>query len=240
MSQLHLFVMDPLSQLKPHLDTSLALAFALSQKGDTCYMVTPDKLLWRLGEEPTAYCQVLVFPEADVKSVTAEIANFVELSTFSSIHLRQEPPFDMKYLTTTWILDQVCDRVPVWNAPNAVRAYNEKLSIFQFPEYTASGVLTGSKEIANDFLDQHGHIILKPLDLFGGQGIVDIDSKDPNASEQLQKCLLHGPRLMRPFDTSVYDGEVRAFTLDGQAIGWCLKSEQTLPVDLYLVQQLAF
>lgn len=222
MAQSHLFVMDPLSKLKPKLDTSLALAYTLTRRGHECHMVTPDALQWSIGQKPTGDCSQLFF-SGDVTSVQTSTTVVKSLHEFSSIHLRQEPPFDMRYLTTTWILDAVSQDVPVWNSPEAVRRYNEKLAIYTQDKHAAAGLLTSSYQAACDFLSEYQHVICKPLDLFGGQGIFTIRVDDQAQKSQLQDALAEGPRLLQPFNDKIYEGEIRAFSVGGEPIAWCLK-----------------
>jgi glutathione synthase len=145
--------------------------------------------------------------------------------------MRKDPPYDLAYITCTWLLESAETKgVKILNSPSALRDFNEKLAIFQFPEFIRDGLVSTQTKEFLEFLSQKagGDAILKPLTLFGGRGVLRLNGSEMTES-QIKQILdeetQHGEqhRLMQPFDTKIFEGEVRAFTAGGNAIAWCLK-----------------
>jgi glutathione synthase len=150
----------------------------------------------------------------------------LRLEDFSAIHMRREPPFDLDYISTLWILDSVAHLVPVLNAPRALLEINEKLSILDFPLFTKPTMVSSDAEqllaFARDKCDSN--IVIKPLGLYGGRGVEHI-SGDRGLAEKLYLTTMNGKesRMIQAFDEAIYKGEVRAFTVAGKPFSWCLK-----------------
>ena len=231
MHQKHLFIMDPLDKLNFKLDSSLRMASELSRLGHQCYFSVPIDLSWNatVGRPlvRAAPMQFTNFEPATIKLATREP---LSLEDFAGIHMRKEPPFDMNYMSITWLLDAVGGKTKVFNAPAALRSFNEKLGILQFPDaigpalacYDPNQMLTFIQESCN------GDAIIKPLDLYGGRGIFRLNLKELNRSkalDQLKEVTQNGSqmRLIQAFNKHIYEGEVRVFTLGGKALSWCLK-----------------
>lgn len=216
----HLLVMDPLDQLNLPLDSSLRLGAALARRGSQVFHACPEQLHVVTGHPPMVTAQRLVWEDSATQVAGAD-AHTLALDGFDSVQMRKDPPYDMAYVLTTLLLDRCATRVH--NHPRALRDINEKLSILDYPDATAPAVVTSNPHIASAFAREvGGPTIAKPLDLFAGQGI----RKLPGGATlgQFAELFADGAwRILQPFDESIYSGEVRAFTVDGQAIAWCLK-----------------
>jgi len=227
----HLFVMDPLGSLNRPLDSSLRMLFALAARGHGIRVCEPRHLAWNGGDlAAVACCRRLTFSgSAQEFSVGAEEA--LGLRTFAAIHMRKDPPYDMDYIATTWLLESASSGgVRVYNSPAALRQFNEKLSILLFPAACQAALASSDSEALMAFVENqaHGDAILKPLTLFGGRGVERLElQRDGKALilAKLKAATAEGTsmRLIQPFNPAIYAGEVRVFTGFGQPLAWCLK-----------------
>lgn len=223
--------MDPFSKLNLKLDSSLRMAFALQNKGCKVYFSEQNGLSWSSGSKYAhSNCAEIKFKDGPE---SAYLADFTEksLSRFSGIHMRKDPPFDLQYVATTWLLDAVPESTKVINSPSALRGLNEKLSIYHFPEFTDKALLSSRPEEILRFIEETcaGNAIVKPLDLFGGKGVIKISVDNENSRQAVLSKLrvetAEGTlqRLVQPFNNLIHEGEVRAFAAAGEPLSYCLK-----------------
>ncbi|MFI4950841.1 MAG: glutathione synthase [Caulobacterales bacterium] len=145
----------------------------------------------------------------------------VELSEFDVILLRQDPPFDMHYIDTTFFLEVVHPKTLVVNDPVEVRNAPEKLLVTKFPGLQPPTLITSDPEAIADFRARHGDVVLKPLNGKGGSGVTRHLADDPNMAAMLE---LHGqiarePVIVQKFLPSVTRGDKRILLVDGEAVG---------------------
>lgn len=230
----HLFVMDPLESLNRPLDSSLRIAYELTLLKHQVYTCEPRQLAWPsmpaggIGG-PTAHARLLTFA-GDATEVTADAPKTLRLREFQAIHMRKDPPYDMDYIAATWLLEPAIDKAKIYNAPSALRRFNEKLAILRFPDDIRPALVSSDPAEILAFIETvcEGDGILKPLTLFGGRGVLRI--KSDAASRDAALATLSSEtaagtrmRLAQPFDKAVFHGEVRAFTAFGEPLAWCLK-----------------
>lgn len=229
----HLFIIDPIKSLNFALDTSLRLCRELAKIGDLVYVAEPKDLFW-INAEPSAAvsAQRIAFKDKSLEALELHIFQVMLLTDFSAIHMRKDPPFDMEYINVTWLLDSAKQKVRIYNAPQALRGLNEKLSIYLFPQESKKAIYSSNVEQLFDYLENHlgGDGILKPIHLYGGYGIIRLNLHEKAASRTsilniLKQETENGKifRLLQAFDPKVYDGEIRAFSVGGQALAYCLK-----------------
>jgi glutathione synthase len=230
--QKHLFVMDPLSKLDFQMDTSLRLAFALHKRGHLAYFAEPAQLYWD-SSQASAGCTTkrLLFKD-DVNSVTLDEPSRRKLTDFNGIHMRKDPPYDMDYITTTWLLETAIKKVNIYNSPESLRTINEKLGIINYPDCIRPAIASFDPISMLNFIKTKakGDAIIKPLTLYSGKGIRRINLHDGSVAENDALEILRQEtrnckeiRLIQPFDKNIMKGEVRAFTVGGKALAWCLK-----------------
>jgi len=228
--QRHLFVIDPLESLTLELDSSVRLAREIEKAGHEIYVTTINRLGWINGA-PSAHthCARLAFSGSAV-SFTCGAYSKRNLVDFAGIHMRKDPPFDLEYVSATWLLESAAGSAKIYNAPSALRSINEKLAIFAFPEASAAALVSSNPEELYQFIQNecHGDAIIKPLLLFGGRGVfrMELQQKDhATAMESLRQETQNGSaaRLVQPFNKAIFEGEVRAFAVGGHPIAWCLK-----------------
>jgi len=154
------------------------------------------------------------------------------LTEFNGIHMRKDPPFDMDYICATWLLESARQGPRFFNSPWGLRGINEKLSILRFPWAIQPALVSADPQKLLDFIDGEcgGDAILKPLMLYSGKGILRINIHDGKLTRAALLAQLKAEtgdgryvRLLQPFNQAIFAGEVRAFTIGGKALAWCLK-----------------
>lgn len=228
---IHLFIIDPISALNLRMDTSLRLAWHLQTTTKHSVMAcTPRDLQWIIGAKTaTALAAPLLF-SLTPESASLGMAREMPLSDFAIIYMRKDPPCDLNYLSTTWMLQSAGRTTKLVNEPRALQSLNEKMATFLFPDESIPACVSASPAALCSFAAQYpGELIAKPLDLFGGRGIERL-SKDQ--LDQPESCLQtmeritesgQTVRILQPFRSAVAQGEIRAFYGFGQEIAWCLK-----------------
>ena len=230
MTKEHLFLIDPLESLNPALDSSLRVMYELNRDGDRVYVAEPRELGWKSPSAAHARTRELRFGDGPT-AFTTETPVRRGLDTFASIHMRKDPPYDLDYISTTWLLDAAGPSTRVYNAPEALRRYNEKLVILGFPGDIAPTLVSADPDAILAFVEgeARGDAVLKPLTLFGGRGVerikIDGTTTQAAARDLLIRETAQGSqmRLVQAFDPAIFDGEVRAFTAFGEPVAWCLK-----------------
>ncbi len=220
-----LFIIDSLVNLNPSLDTSIRWMWAYQKKNWQVFAVEIKDFILR--------DQKLFFDSKSVRfKGTIDSFYLDEKCTFHSeefehIQMRKDPPFDMEYVTALWFLRR--SKARIFNDPDAILTLNEKISILDFPEASCPAVVSSSVEELFHFVENvaHGHAVIKPLNLFGGRGVEQVifegnKLKDSGKIIQLQKEL-PGYKIAQKFDKAIFEGEVRAFTVNGEVIASCLK-----------------
>ena len=228
MSQTHLFIMDPVEKLNLALDSSLRMAYELFLRGHHVYSSEIKNLFWKSSNAPHTYARRLEF-EKHADEVKLGAWGTFDLRQFTVIHMRKDPPFDIHFFTATWFLDH-CPNTLVLNSPHALRALNEKMVTLQFPKECKPTLVSYNPAHLLQFIREHcvGDAIVKPLYNHGGEGILRIILKEQKISE-VEKTLTDlteggtKPRLVQTFDPSIFQGEVRVFSVGGKPISWCLK-----------------
>jgi glutathione synthase len=174
------FLIDPIEKLKPHKDTSIHLMRGALLAGHKVYAFE-SKDLYLLSNK--AYAEV--YPILNDKFERNE-ATSTDLSTMDQIWVRIDPPVNQNYLYCTMALDFVGENTLVVNKPSALRDWNEKLAALLFPEYTPDTIMSQNKDSLIAFIEKHPRVTLKPIDGFGGRGILFTDKDDPNKLEKLE------------------------------------------------------
>src|SRR5690606_20465502 len=145
----------------------------------------------------------------------------VDLTDFDVVLLRQDPPFDMNYIDSTFFLEAVHPKTLVVNNPVEVRNAPEKLFVTRFPELQPPTLITADREAIADFRARHGDVVLKPLNGRGGSGVTRHLADDPNleALLEIHAELSREPVIVQKFLPSVSRGDKRILLVDGEAVG---------------------
>ena len=214
------FQMDDLAGLHIEGDTTFALMLEAQARGHAVFYYTPDQLSFVDGKVMSRGCDVRVKDEVGAHFELGA-SHAVNLAEMDVVHLRQDPPFDMQYITTTHFLERVHPETLVVNNPAEVRNAPEKLFVLDFPELTAPTVITRSEEEVLTFRAQHKDIIVKPLYGNGGAGVFRIREDDTNLSSlmEMMKGVVREPFIVQAYLPAVREGDKRIILIDGEPVG---------------------
>ena len=214
------FQMDPITGVDINADSSFRLAEEAQARGHELFFYGPDQL---------AYEEGLITAKGHRMTVRREQGNHVDLgplehvdlASFDVIWLRQDPPFDMHYITSTHLLDRLKDDVLVVNDPFWVRNYPEKLLVLDFPQLTPPTTIARDLETIKSFKAKHGDVILKPLYGNGGAGVFRLDANDRNLTSlhELFTGFSREPLIVQKFLPDVSNGDKRVILVDGEPVG---------------------
>jgi glutathione synthase len=212
--------MDHISKINIAGDSTFALMLEAKRRGHTLYHYTPERLAMRDGRIEARVEPVEV---RDLKGDhfalgTPEVA---DLSGMDVVLLRQDPPFDMAYITTTHLLERIHPATLVINDPAEVRNAPEKLFVTQFPELMPPTLITRDADEIRSFRKEHGDIIIKPLYGNGGAGVFRISEGDQNLAALLEifATAFREPHVIQRYLPEVRKGDKRIILIEGEAVG---------------------
>ncbi|MEM6825585.1 MAG: glutathione synthase [Pseudomonadota bacterium] len=214
------FQMDPIGAVDIDADSSFRLAEEAQARGHELFFYTPDRIAYVEGRV-TARGWPMEVRRAVGDHVSLGPEQEVDLANWDVVWLRQDPPFDMSYITTTHLLDRVHPRTLVVNDPFWVRNYPEKLLVLDFPELTPPTAIARNISALKAFRARHGDIILKPLYGNGGAGVFKLTEGDGNLSSlhELFSGINREPLIVQKFLPAVANGDKRVILVDGEAAG---------------------
>jgi glutathione synthase len=212
--------MDPIEKINITGDSTFALMLEAQVRGHELFYYTPDTLAMRDG---TVSALVSAVSVRDVKGdhVTIAPAARQDLSTMDVILLRQDPPFDMAYITTTHLLERIHPKTLVVNNPASVRNAPEKILVTEFPDLMPPTLITRDKAEIEAFRREYGDVVMKPLYGNGGAAVFKVSAKDPNFGSlyDLFSVTFREPWVIQRFLPKVVDGDKRIILVDGVALG---------------------
>ena len=214
------FQMDPISAVDINADSSFRLAEEAQARGHSLFYYTPDHLAYQQGRV-TARGQDLHVQRVQGQHATLGEMREVDLTEFDVVWLRQDPPFDMHYITSTHLLDRLAPQTLVVNNPFWVRNYPEKLLVLDFPDLTPPTTIARDLETIKAFKQEHGDVILKPLYGNGGAGVFRLDAQDRNLTSlhELFTGFSREPLIVQKFLPDVSNGDKRVILVDGAPVG---------------------
>ncbi|MFQ1699541.1 glutathione synthase [Loktanella agnita] len=214
------FQMDPIGPIDIDADSTFRIAEEAQARGHTLFYYTPDKLSYDQGKVMARGWPLSVQRVQGDHFALSEEAN-VDLADFDVVWLRQDPPFDMGYITTTHILDMIHPKTLVVNDPFWVRNYPEKLLVLQFPDLTPPTMIARDLATLRAFREAHGDVILKPLYGNGGAGVFKLAHADSNLASlhELFSGINREPLIMQKFLPAVSKGDKRVILVDGEPVG---------------------
>ncbi len=212
--------MDPIDKVDIAADSTFRLAEEAQKRGHSLFYYTPDKLAYEEGRI-TVRGWPLTVQRVRGDHFALGASQQVDLLDFDVVWLRQDPPFDMGYITSTHILDMIHPQTLVVNDPFWVRNYPEKLLVLQFPDLTPPTTIARDLETLKSFKLRHGDIILKPLYGNGGAGVFRLrpDDRNLNSLHELFAGINNEPLIAQKFLPDVSRGDKRIILVDGEAVG---------------------
>jgi glutathione synthase len=214
------FQMDPIGDVDINADSSFRLAEEAQTRGHTLFFYGPDQLAYQEGRI-TARGHDFTVKRVQDDHVELGPLREVNLADFDVVWLRQDPPFDMHYITSTHLLDRLAPGTLVVNDPFWVRNYPEKLMVLDFPDLTPPTTVSRDLETIKAFKDKHGDVIVKPLYGNGGAGVFLLTKDDRNLSSlyELFTGFSREPLIVQKFLPAVSKGDKRVILVDGECVG---------------------
>jgi glutathione synthase len=212
------FIVDPVHLLKAYKDTSVAMMRALQSRGGSLFVLDQTEIHWRDGATLGRVHPLTVADDHhDWHRLGEPLVR--PLASFSTVLMRKDPPFDMEYVYSTYLLELAeSEGARVINRPRAIRDYNEKMAIARFPEFTVPTLVTRDPELIAAFIDEHRDVILKPLDGMGGTSVFRVRSDDVNRNVIIETIGSLGTRsvMAQRFIPEIADGDKRIVLIDGE------------------------
>ncbi len=217
-------IMDSIGSINFKKDSTLAMLLAAQKRGWTLlYMEQTD--LYAANDEANGLIRPLQVRNDANDWFTLGEAAPISLAELDVILMRKDPPFDMDYIFTTYLLELAeTAGVLVVNKPQSLRDANEKLYTAWFPQCTPPTLVTSQAELIRAFLAEHGDIILKPLDTMGGASIFRVRHSDLNMGVIIETLTRHGQRqiMAQRFIPEIRDGDKRILLIDGEPVPYAL------------------
>ncbi|MBB4154651.1 glutathione synthase [Sphingomonas jinjuensis] len=213
--------MDPIETINIAGDSSFALMLSAQTRGHRLYHYGPEALNYAAGR---------VWAQAHPVTVRREVGNHftfgdpvdLDLGDDADVVLmRQDPPFDLGYITATHVLERIADRTFVVNDPASVRNAPEKVFVLDYPQFMPPTLVTRSVDEARRFLAEHGAIVVKPLHGNGGKAIFKVESDAANLSALFEvfNQMWREPHMVQAFLPAVAKGDKRIVLVDGEVAG---------------------
>jgi len=217
-------VMDPIESIKTYKDSSFAMLLAAQKKGwEIHYMQQAD--IYLDNDTVFAYSQILKVQDDASNWFELEPRKITALSDLDFILMRKDPPFDMEYIYTTYLLEQVEQTgTIVVNKPSSLRDANEKLFALQFPQCCTKTLVSRDPSQLRGFVQEQQDVILKPLDGMGGESIFRVTPGDPNLSVILENITNRGLKttMAQCYISEISEGDKRILMINGEAVPYAL------------------
>lgn len=212
--------MDHISTINITGDTTFALCLEAQARGHELYHYTPDRLSMRDGVV-TARLEKLEVRDVKGDHYTLSEPERRDLSEMDVVLLRQDPPFDMNYITTTHLLERIHPKTLVVNDPAWVRNSPEKIFVTEFPDLMPETLITKDIQEVLEFRKQYGDIIIKPLYGNGGAGVFHLTTDDRNLTSLLEmfEQMYREPFIAQRYLKDVRAGDKRIILIDGEPVG---------------------
>ena len=212
--------MDPIERINIAGDSTFALMLEAQARGHSLIYYTPDKLSLR-GETLVAETRDVEVRDIVGDHVTLGASRLTDLADMDVVLLRQDPPFDLAYITTTHLLERIHPRTLVVNNPASVRDAPEKIFVLNYPSLMPPTLISRDRALIEAFREEHGDIVMKPLYGNGGAAVFKVSRKDPNFGSlfDLFSSTFREPWVNQRFLPKVTEGDKRIILVDGVAAG---------------------
>ena len=218
-------IMDPIGSIKPYKDTTLALMLAAQARGWALRYFEMGDLWLRDGVAMGRARTLRVFDDRKNWFEFDGEPQTVALGTLGAILMRKDPPFDLEYVTTTYLLERAqAAGALVVNDPASLRDCNEKVFTAWFPALTPPTLFSRDPATLRAFHAEHGDVIYKPVDGMGGSGIFRIAADGLNLGSVIEQLSDYGRRTIvaQKYLPAIVDGDTRVLVVDGEAIPYGL------------------
>ncbi|UPK35778.1 glutathione synthase [Bradyrhizobium sp. 186] len=212
--------MDPIARINISGDSTFALLLEAQKRGHGLSYYTPDKLSL-VGEELVAPVQLLTVRDEPGNHFTLGEPHREALNGFDVVLLRQDPPFDLAYITSTHFLERIHPKTLVVNDPASVRNAPEKLFVMNFPQLMPPTLISRDLDEINAFREQHGAVVMKPLHGHGGAAVFRVMQQDMNFGSlfDMFSVTFKEPWVIQQFIPEVKQGDKRIILVNGEFAG---------------------
>jgi len=196
-----------------------------AQKRGHAVFVCEQKDLFFLKSRVAARATRISLTDNDEDWYRAHESAEEPLAAFAAVLMRKDPPFDLEYVTSTWLLSAaVREGARVFNAPDAIRDHNEKLAIAEFARFAPTTLVSRAAARLQEFIDEQGDVVVKRLDVMGGENIFRVRRDDPNRNVILETISQGGARsvMAQRYIPEIKDGDKRVILIDGKIVPHCL------------------
>lgn len=219
------FIVDPLAELKAYKDSSVAMMRAAERRGHEVWILQAETLQWSQSGGVRGEAVRLHTRPDDHDWYREAAQEGVALKDFDGVLMRKDPPFDMEYVTATWLLERAeAEGAKVFNRPRALRDHSEKLSIAEFPQFTVPTLVSRNGAVLQRFIDEQRDVVVKPLDGMGGSSIFRVHRFEPNRNVIIETLTQLGQRtvMAQRFLPEIGDGDKRILLVGGKVVPYCL------------------
>ncbi len=213
--------MDPIEKVNIEADTTFMMVLEAQARGHQLWVYQPSALAMESGTRVTARARPATVRNVKGDHVTLGEPVTLNLAEVDVVLMRQDPPFDMAYVTATHLLEVIHPRTLVVNNPAEVRNAPEKLFVTRFPGVQPPTLISADIDALRDFQARHGDVILKPLHGGAGSGVVKLNKGDRNleALVEIHAQIDRSPLVMQAFIPAVSAGDKRIILIDGEPVG---------------------
>ena len=219
-----LFIIDPLESLKAYKDSTVTMMREAQSRGHAVFTCEQTSIAASGGAIQAGTTGITLKPD-DADWYSAGATSVRKLASFDAVVMRKDPPFDLEYITTTWLLSAAeREGARVINSPAAIRDHNEKLGILEFPQFNTPTLVTREAAQVQAFIDEHGDAILKRLDVMGGENIFRVRSDDPNRNVIVELMAQGGARsvMAQRYIPAISEGDKRILLIGGKVVPYSL------------------
>jgi glutathione synthase len=220
-----LFILDPLPDLKAYKDTSVAMMRAAQARGHEVHAGRQESLVCSFGQGSPATLSAdatrISLTDNDEDWFRPHESARHRLRAFDAVVMRKDPPFDMEYVASTWLLEAAeRDGARVFNSPRAIRDHNEKFALAEFAQFAVPTVVTRSMADVHAFIDAHQDTVVKPMDGMGGDGIFRVRGDDPNRNAIVEAVSARGARnvMVQRYIPEITKGDKRILLIGGKPV----------------------
>jgi glutathione synthase len=212
--------MDPIASINPMGDSTFAMMLEAQARGHELGYYLPISLALRDNAVSAEVAPVTVFDKPKGEHFALGAASRQDLSGYDVVLMRQDPPFDMNYITLSHMLERIHPKTYVVNPPAAVRNAPEKILVTEFPDLMPPTLVTRDRAMIHAFRKEHGNIILKPLYGNGGAGVFFLQEGDQNLASliELFEQSFREPFMVQKYLPDVRKGDKRIIIIDGVAV----------------------
>ncbi len=213
------FQIDSISTLNFKTDSTIPIILESQKRGNNNFCFLPSSLTFR-NNSVFASAREIYFKDNKTKNYSLGKAILLKLNLLDFIFIRQDPPYDMQYISSMHLLEQIKGKTRLINNPQGIRNAPEKISMLAFKKIIPPTIITRSRVEVDRFIKKYNRSIIKPLYGNGGEGVFFLDIKDKNYNQIIEKFINHQtePFIIQKFIPEIKNGDKRIILIDGEPI----------------------